>query len=101
MSKGKKYKIPHKYLRKYQRGTWHRYKVMRGKNGEKAKFKCFRHKKLWKTFALCVWIIIMYNRYLPKIDVVISGNKYIVLLWYNKWYWDGQYKRTYIKLFKI
>ena len=22
MSKGKKYKIPHKYLRKYQRGTW-------------------------------------------------------------------------------
>lgn len=49
MSRGKKYKIPHKYLRKYQRGTWHRYKVMGGKNGEKAKFKYFRHKKLWKT----------------------------------------------------
>ena len=26
-----------------------RYKVMGGKNGEKAKFKYFRHKKLWKT----------------------------------------------------
>lgn len=49
MSKGKKYKIPHKYLRKYHSGTWHRYKVMGGKNGEKAKFKYFRHKKLWKT----------------------------------------------------
>ena len=49
MSKGKKYKIPHKYLRKCQRGTWHRYKVMGGKNEEKAKFKYFRHKKLWKT----------------------------------------------------
>lgn len=46
MSKGKKYKIPHKYLRKYHSGTWHRYKVMGGKNGEKAKFKYFRHKKL-------------------------------------------------------
>lgn len=35
MSKGKKYKIPHKYLRKYQHGTWHRYKVMGGKIGRK------------------------------------------------------------------
>ena len=45
MSKEMKYKIPHKYLRKYQRGIGHRYKVMGGKNGEKAKFKYFRHKK--------------------------------------------------------
>ena len=50
MSKGKKYKIPHKYLRKYQRGTWHRYKVMGGKNREKAKFKYFRHKKTLEDF---------------------------------------------------
>lgn len=53
MSKGKKYKIPHKYLSKYLiRKTIskrYRYKVMGGKNGEKAKFKYFRHKKLWKT----------------------------------------------------
>lgn len=26
-----------------------RYKVMGGKSGKKAKFKYFRHKKLWKT----------------------------------------------------
>nr|DAG90897.1 MAG TPA: hypothetical protein [Crassvirales sp.] len=54
MSKGKKYKIPHKYLHKYPVRKWNingcrrRYKVMGGKNGEKAKFKFFRHKKLWK-----------------------------------------------------
>ena len=35
MSKGKKYKIPHRYLRKYPIRKWHRYKVMGGKNGEK------------------------------------------------------------------
>ena len=48
MSKGKKYKIPHKYLSKYSIRKGARYKVMGGKNGEKAKFKFFRHKKLWK-----------------------------------------------------
>nr|DAO34879.1 MAG TPA: hypothetical protein [Crassvirales sp.] len=49
MSKGKKYKIPHKYLSKYPMRKEARYKIMGGKNGEKAKFKYFRHKKLWKT----------------------------------------------------
>ena len=53
MSKGKKYKIPHKYLSKYPirkpMMERNRYKVMGGKNGEKAKFKFFRHKNLWKT----------------------------------------------------
>ena len=49
MSKGKKYKIPYKYLSKYPIRKGARYKVMGGKNGEKAKFKFFRHKKLWKT----------------------------------------------------
>ena len=43
MSKGKKYNIPHKYLHKYPVRKWNingcrrRYKVMGGKNGEKAK----------------------------------------------------------------
>ncbi len=49
MSKGKKYKIPHKYLSKYPVRKRARYKVMGGKNGKKAKFKYFRHKKLWET----------------------------------------------------
>ena len=49
MSKGKKYKIPHKYLSKYPIRKGARCKVMGGKNGEKAKLKFFRHKKLWKT----------------------------------------------------
>lgn len=49
MSKGKKYKIPHKYLSKYPMRKRARYKIMGGKSGEKAKFKYFRHKKLWKT----------------------------------------------------
>ena len=49
MSKGKKYKIPHKYLSKYPMRKRARYKIMGGTNRKKAKFKFFRHKKLWKS----------------------------------------------------
>ena len=48
MSKGKKYNIPRKYLHKYPVRKWNkygcrrRYKVVGGKNGEKAKFKFFQ-----------------------------------------------------------
>ena len=49
MSKGKKYKMPHKYISKYPVRKRARYKVMGGKNGEKAKFNYLRHKKLLKA----------------------------------------------------
>ena len=64
MSKGKKYKIPHKYLSKYPMRKETRYKVMGGKNGEKAKFKYFRHKKLWKTLESHVSMRKMVTRYI-------------------------------------
>lgn len=64
MSKGKKYKIPHKYLSKYPIRKETRYKVMGGKNGEKAKFKYFRHKKLWKTLEGHVSMRKMVTRYI-------------------------------------
>ena len=51
--------------------------------------------------VLCIWIIVMYNKYSPKIDIVISENKYNILLWYNKWYSNGECKRIYIKLFEV
>lgn len=70
MSKGKKYNIPRKYLHKYPVRKWNRdrYKIIGGKNGEKAKFKFFRHKKLWKF-----------------LDGHVSMRKMVVR--YN-WYWD-------------
>ena len=68
MSKGKKYKIPHKYLSKYPIRKGARYKVVGGKNGEKAKFKFFRHKKLWET-----------------LDGHVSMRKMISR---SIWYWD-------------
>ena len=64
MSKGKKYKIPHKYFSKYSIRKRARYKVMGGKNNEKAKFKYFRHKKLWKSLDGHISIKKMVARYI-------------------------------------
>ena len=67
MSKGKKYKIPYKYLSKYPiRKSIKRdvYRVIGGKNGEKAKFKYFRHKKLWKTLEGHISMRKMVARYI-------------------------------------
>ena len=66
MSKGKKYKIPHKYLSKYPMRKRARYKIMGGKSGEKAKFKFFRHKKLWKSldgYVSMRKMVVRYNWY--------------------------------------
>lgn len=51
--------------------------------------------------VIYIWIIVMYNKYSPNIDIVTSRDKYIVLLWYNKWYLSGEYERTYIILFEV
>lgn len=64
MSRGKKYKIPHKYLSKYPIRKRIRYKIMGGKSGEKAKFKYFRHKKLWKTLEGHISMRKMVARYI-------------------------------------
>lgn len=64
MSKGKKYKMPHKYFSKYSIRKRARYKVMGGKNNEKAKFKYFRHKKLWKTLEGHISMRKMVARYI-------------------------------------
>lgn len=38
-------------------------------------------------------------RYEPRLDLVISGNGFILLLWYNKYDDNNIKKRVYIKLF--
>nr|DAG87491.1 MAG TPA: hypothetical protein [Crassvirales sp.]DAN01141.1 MAG TPA: hypothetical protein [Crassvirales sp.]DAW72402.1 MAG TPA: hypothetical protein [Caudoviricetes sp.] len=49
-----------------------------------------------------IWLIITYIRYHPSISIVKSYNRYLVLLWYNKYHWDNTFQeRVYIKLFSI
>lgn len=49
-----------------------------------------------------IWLIITYIRYHPSISIVKSYNRYLVLLWYNKYHWDNTFQEgVYIKLFSI
>lgn len=50
------------------------------------------------TIILLIRGLVRYN---PKLDLVESGRKYELLLWYNKYDWLGNCKRTYIKLFSL
>lgn len=49
-----------------------------------------------------ILLIRTFTRYDPNLDLVQSGRKYILLLWYNKYDWSDKYEgRRYIKLFEI
>ena len=49
-----------------------------------------------------ILLIRTFNRYDPNLDLVQSGRKYILFLWYNKYDWSDKYEgRRYIKLFEI
>lgn len=45
-------------------------------------------------------IILTYRRFHPKIDIVLSNNQSIILLWYDT-YRKGSIYRTFIELFRI
>lgn len=53
--------------------------------------------------VLCAFVLVrLFIRYDPKLDLVKSRNKYILFLWYNKFYASGEFeRRKYIKLFEI
>lgn len=49
-----------------------------------------------------ILLIGTFTRYDPNLDLVQSGRKYILFLWYNKYNWNDEYEgRRYIKLFEI
>ena len=45
-----------------------------------------------------IFIIIVfytYNKYSPKIDIILSNGNYVFIMWYNGRDNDGNYVRTY------
>ena len=45
-----------------------------------------------------IFIIIVfytYNKYSPKIDIILSNNKYVIIIWYYVKDNNGNYVRTY------
>ena len=51
-----------------------------------------------------IFIIIIfytYNKYSPKIDIILSNNMYVIIIWYYTKDNNGNYVRTYKKLLTL
>ena len=46
-------------------------------------------------------LLYLYNKYHPQIDIILSNNKYVVIIWYYIKDNNGNYVRTYNKLLTI
>ena len=46
-------------------------------------------------------LLYLYNKYHPQIDIILSNNKYVVIIWYYIKDNNGNYVRTYKKLLII
>lgn len=54
---------------------------------------------------LIIYVMVLFNHYEPSIDIIVEGNRYRVLLWYNTTKIDYSGKpvasRSYKELFTI
>lgn len=62
--------------------------------------------KIWIIVLLIVYVMALFNHYKPSIDIIVVGNRYKVLLWYDKHRWNhfiskSEVVRNYIYLFTI
>ena len=58
------------------------------------------------TVIFIIYAIALYNYYEPSIDIIVVGNRYKILLWYNKhpenhFINKSEVVRNYIQLFVI
>ena len=53
------------------------------------------------TIIFIIIVFYTYNKYSPKIDIILSNNKYVVIIWYYIKDNNGNYVRTYKKLLTI
>lgn len=62
--------------------------------------------KIWIIIViLIIYVMVLINKYEPSIDIIVQGERYRVLLWYNSY--KSNYSnepivvRNYIQLFVI
>lgn len=62
--------------------------------------------RIWIIVLLVIYAMVLFNHYEPSIDIIVVGNRYKILLWYNKHQWnhfinEPMVVRNYIQLFVI
>ena len=46
-------------------------------------------------------LLYLYNKYHPQIDIILSNNMYVIIIWYYTKDNNGNYVRTYKKLLTL
>lgn len=56
-----------------------------------------------KIIIICIIILLLflYNKYSPKVDVILSNGNYVFIMWYNGRDNNGNYVRTYKRLLTL
>lgn len=62
--------------------------------------------RIWIIVLLIICVMVLISKYEPSIDIIVVGNRYEILLWYNKHQWNylinkPEVVRNYIHLFTI
>ena len=45
--------------------------------------------------CIIIFLLFIYNKYSPKVDIILSNGNYIFIIWYNGKDNNGNYVRTY------
>ena len=51
--------------------------------------------------CIIILLLFLYNKYSPKVDVILSNGNYVFIMWYNDRDNNGNYVRTYKRLLTL
>ena len=51
--------------------------------------------------CIIILLLFIYNKYSPKVDIILSNGNYVFIIWYNGKDNNGNYVRTYKKLLTL
>lgn len=51
--------------------------------------------------CIIILLLLLYNKYSPKVGVILSNGNYVFIMWYNGRDNNGNYVRTYKRLLTL
>lgn len=57
--------------------------------------------KIIIIICIIILLLFLYNKYSPKVDVILSNRNYVFIMWYNGRDNNGNYVRTYKRLLTL
>lgn len=51
--------------------------------------------------CIIILLLFLYNKYSPKVDIILSNGNYVFIMWYNGRDNNGNYVRAYKRLLTL